>query len=374
LKKMLKILIFLIFLSSCSKYYTSSGVIKKDEVWKGKIVLKGDIVIDEGVKLEIEPGTKIYYSKRTPRNQTHYIRNVPEGNVDVLQDERIEIVVEGVLIAKGKVKDPIIFNEGKNAGGIVFLSKKKGSIVEWVKFYDTAICIRCYGESSPEIKNIVIDGSSLGAIGIWDSSSPTISDSVILNSLHGIGIADFSKAKIFNNKIKYCKKAGIFSEGASKPLIKENVITGCNVAVAAGDISKPKIYNNLIKGNGAGISVWVKAEPDIRENRILKNITGIVIQDQSKPYIYKNLFKENGGGIGAKDATEVEIRENKFVSNSKSIIISGSSVAKIYNNFIEKSEEGIHIDEVSRIYEKENIFKEVKEKIKVLNRAEVLKQ
>jgi len=370
---MLKILIFLIFLGSCSKNYTSSGKIESDEVWKGRVKLKGDVIVEELATLKILEGTRVTYSKRSNFN-THYIKSSPLGTVDVLQDNRIEIVVKGVLKVLGKKGREVIFDGKKQAGGIVFLSNKKDSVIRFAKFYKTGVAIRCYGDSSPVIENVYIKGAELGGIGLWDISSPAIKKVEIQDSLHGIGVSDFSEAEISFSIIKGMKKAGIFTEGESRAKIFSNRITGCNVGIAIGDISKPEIFKNSISGCGAGVSIWVNAEPRIYKNRIFKNITGIVVQDRAKPYIFKNEFSENGGGIGANDGAEVVIEKNRFYLNPKSIIASGGSIVKVYRNDVSDSKIGIFLDSTSRVYSKGNKFYNVREKIKILNRAKIIER
>jgi len=370
---MLKLLIFLIFLGSCSKNYTSSGKIETDEIWKGKIKLKGDVIVEELATLKILEGSRITYSKKSNFN-THYIKSSPIGNVDVLQDDRIEIIVKGVLKVIGKDGKEVIFEGKKQAGGIVFLSDKKGSIIRFAKFFKTGVAIRCYGESNPVIENVYIKGSELGGIGLWDTSKPVIKKVEIEDSLHGIGVSDFSEPEISSCVIMGIKKAGIFTEGDSKARVFSNKVTGCNVGIAIGDISKPEIFKNSISGCGAGISMWVNAEPRIYENKIFKNITGIVIQEEAKPYIFKNEFFENGGGIGANDGAEPVIEENRFFSNPKSIIASGGSILRVFRNIISSSKVGIFVDSTARVYLKDNKFYNVIEKTKVLNKAKIIEK
>ncbi|HLD28860.1 MAG TPA: hypothetical protein VJC03_00855, partial [bacterium] len=181
------LLLACLFLFAGCRQYTQSGSIKKDEVWKNKVLLKGDIVVEEGVTLSILPGCEIRYFSGKPVNQTHYIRNTAMGSMDVLQDERIEIVVEGKLEAAGEPKKKIRFTGGKNSGGILFLSRTPGSKLTWAGFGDMPIALRCYGEASPDLENLDISDCVLGGIGLWDTASPLIKNCSIKNCGHGIG-------------------------------------------------------------------------------------------------------------------------------------------------------------------------------------------
>ena len=333
------------------------------------MLLKGDIVVEEGVTLSILPGCEIRYFSGKPVNQTHYIRNTAMGSMDVLQDERIEIVVEGKLEAAGEPKKKIRFTGGKNSGGILFLSRTPGSKLTWAGFGDMPIALRCYGEASPDLENLDISDCVLGGIGLWDTASPLIKNCSIKNCGHGIGAADFSRAVITGNRISFSQKAGIFTEGGAMVEIRENILSGNNVGVACGDISEPKIEKNEISGNGAGIVLWVKAGPSIAGNRIFNNMTGIVMQEESSALIEENVFSENGGAIGAKDAARPRIRNNTFERNPRNLIISGGAVALVEGNVFRESEEGIRAEEVSRVRTKKNLFENITEERKLLNHA-----
>jgi hypothetical protein len=63
-------------------------LIRGVERWKGEVRLIGDVIIDEGATLIIEPGTTVKFSTRD-----HF-----RGGVDTA---RCELIVRGTLVAKG---------------------------------------------------------------------------------------------------------------------------------------------------------------------------------------------------------------------------------------------------------------------------------
>ena len=101
-------ILLILLLCGCSKRY--SGSIRKSVVWRGKIKLTGDVVVERRGSLKILPGTKIFSSPK-PENQVRYIREEAGGTFNILQNEKVEILVEGNFEALGTEEKPIVFEE-----------------------------------------------------------------------------------------------------------------------------------------------------------------------------------------------------------------------------------------------------------------------
>ena len=187
------IFVFCINIVGCGKQsHTISGRLENNEIWSGRIRLRGDVIVPQGVKLTIEPGTLITYTSKKIEGEIQIIRNILGNSVDILKAEKIEIIIEGELEAKGTPHKNIYFGlKGRDnpfRGGIVFLGEKKDSCVKFCEIREHSVGIRCNDTASPEISSNVIMGCEIGAVGLWDFASPEIIGNKVINNKYGIGI------------------------------------------------------------------------------------------------------------------------------------------------------------------------------------------
>ncbi len=77
-----------------------TGVLERDMVWRGKIALRGDVVIAKGVTVTVAPGTEIIFL-------------APGPGEDQLTDHPhfpgSELIVRGRILARGTPAAPIVF-------------------------------------------------------------------------------------------------------------------------------------------------------------------------------------------------------------------------------------------------------------------------
>lgn len=77
-----------------------SGTLTGDLHWRGRVMLDGDVVIDEGSRLVIAPGTEVLFLPPGPgRDRLTEHPNFPGG----------ELIVRGELVAEGTAAAPIVF-------------------------------------------------------------------------------------------------------------------------------------------------------------------------------------------------------------------------------------------------------------------------
>ncbi|MBN1952755.1 MAG: hypothetical protein JW801_16250 [Bacteroidales bacterium] len=143
------IAILLIF-SSCEKENDIiSGHIRKNTTWSGKISIGGDVIIDEGVTLTIQPGTIITVLGDQDETQQSQLGEPddlttgdPTGDPAVGGTEyhtsHIGIIVNGRIISKGTREEPIIFTSSKEnptytdwIGLVVKNGEFEHTLVEW---------------------------------------------------------------------------------------------------------------------------------------------------------------------------------------------------------------------------------------------------
>lgn len=213
---MLKNLLFYFTINLClsplnGATLTTSGVMKQNETWTGKIYITGDIVVPQGVILTIMPGTEISFAKESDYQTT------VEGHTWMKGYDLCDIYIEGDIQAKGEADNMIII-DGTNFGGIVFSNKNENSKLVYCKIKNARNGVACLKESSPIIENCIF-----------------------VNNKVGIECNHSSKPKIVKNLIENNEK-GIICEGNSIPEITENsFIKNISGIEFWSPVPKPKI-------------------------------------------------------------------------------------------------------------------------------------
>ncbi|MCD6312028.1 MAG: right-handed parallel beta-helix repeat-containing protein [Elusimicrobia bacterium] len=343
-----------------------SGSIAKNTVWKGKIKLTGDIVVERRASLTIEAGTRIYYAGKAD-NQVRYIREEAAGSFNILQNDKIEILVEGRLNIRGDSKKPVKFMESPAFGGIVLLGNNPAAI-SFAEFTGGDVPIRVYGENNLILSDSVIRDAALAGVGYWDLAAGKITNCVFENCRHAIGVADFASPGISSSSVRFSKMAGIFCEGNSAPVITNCKIEGNNAGIACGGISKPEIRSCSVIGNGAGISLWSKASAIIDGCRVMKNVSGVLFQDESSGKIKGSVLRSNGCAVSAAASSRPVIKANVFTGNDVAVILRDNAVSSINDNTI-TGKEGIRMSELSRSRITGNSFSDCETAVKLMNRS-----
>jgi len=349
-----------ICVAGCSSLVTNSGSLENDEVWKGRIVLKGDVVVPENVTLTIEPGTTVTVLRREPDKDIQMYRNIGGRMVNLFNGDKVDLIVRGTLIARGTESKPIVIDGKKTGrlGAVSLLGDENGSVLEHVAIRNGLLGLRCYDRRSPKVSNCEFSGHSVGGIGLWDFSSPEIESCLIKNNKYGLGVSDLCRPIIRDNDVKDNTASGIFAEGGSRAIITNNRVTGNNVGIATGDEAKPLIENNHLEGNGGAIGCWKESSPRIMKNVVVKNMGAVVVSGSSSPEIRENKFMDNGGGIACTERSRVVLSENEIKRNVRGVILSGSARAILKQNLLESNKIGVFVSDNATVQMKSNKFLE----------------
>jgi len=213
LTRIILILVFILPITLISQPRSISGLtINQTEVWSGVIQIEGDIVVSPTGILIIEPGTIISFAANSDKNKSG-------------QDPtRCELIVQGVLLAKGDVNKKILFSSGAGAPrmgdwyGISIAGSRKGSEFDY--------CVIEYAYNGITIKK----------------SNPNISNSHIRYNYHsGLMIEIKSSPKINSNIISENGYGGIVCRLASNPVLTDNMITLNQIGLIIFGNSRPNL-------------------------------------------------------------------------------------------------------------------------------------
>ncbi len=205
----------------------NGAVLKGNSSWSGTIVIAGDVIVDKGSRLEIEPGTKILFEAG---------KDLQKGGDD---KSRCELIIRGTLIARGLPGKRITFSSKSPTPrmgdwyGMTFLHLKTGSIMEY--------CVVEYAYNGVSIKNSTMLVSNC---------------EVRYNYNTGIKTEVRAKPTIKNNILSENGYAGIICELGAKPILTENLISLNRIGVVVFSLSQPNLGsltqdNNFNPGKNA---------------------------------------------------------------------------------------------------------------------------
>jgi TonB family protein len=201
----------------------------KDYVWwpKQEYILEGDLIIERGATLRINPGTVIKFIANTDVDRTGQDRS------------RGEILVYGEIDIQGEA--------GQNRVSITSIGKKIGAAEATAS------------SRSGDWYGIVVYKNK-------DSRFSRIKYTKIEYAHRGISIIGASP-RIENNEILYSYNSGIYVSAKSKAILFSNIIQDNSYAgVEVLNLSEPKIFQNVINNNEYGIMIYDQSKPNIGTN------------------------------------------------------------------------------------------------------------
>jgi hypothetical protein len=236
-------------------YYPGiAGLIAEDATLSGMLQVSGDVTLDSGVTLTLQPAAEVRFTAGAD--------NLGSG----VDTSLCELIVEGNLNAQGGDSQPIILTSTSSTEG------------DWWG-------IRFKQGSSGLIKNALVEYGYCGVLA--DSGSKVTVDSCTIqdNEVYGIRCDHTnSVTTISRNWIKDNGVYGIWAEHCS-PGILDNLINGSRYGIKASYAG----FDMLIKGNSIdNASIYPKGEPPY------ETYVGISLQSSS-PIVLDN---EISGGLG----------------------------------------------------------------------------
>ena len=267
--------------------YFEGGYINYDTIWSGNVAVNGDVMIDGGVSLTIEPGTwieflgfyhidcrgdiqavgtetdsivflpndtdvgwnRLLYFQTDPANDSSrfsycrfsYGKAVENTDPTLRQGGAICIFwFDKISIAHCSFTN----NSAVNYGGAIYSSRGEFS-VKSSRFYNNYADDRggaIYSQyCNPRIQNCIFEENSDNALG-FNSSSPYVVNNLIFNN-HGFGTVAF--------------------EQSSGTFINNTIVDNADHSVFLVDNSNPQFINNILRGNDGEVYIFdSNCDPD----------------------------------------------------------------------------------------------------------------
>jgi parallel beta-helix repeat protein len=271
---------------------TQWGRIRSDTTWASFAYVSGDIKIDEGKTLTIEPGTTIYFA--------------PEDNDNTYDPTVVEFRVDGTLIAEGTESNPIVFKslsqdpQPGDWSGLQIIGTAASASLAYCDVSDGFMGVKskrpvevshcnisnCQifgiylldsGANGSEISDCTMTGNGGSGIWIYSSDNVSVSGCTCDNNPRGIWLGSSTGSSIQNTVLKSSLTDGLkASDGSSIMIngctIESNGQQGIYLSNSNASISHTKIWKNTANGL---YCTGALSNPEVEYSKIEQNAVGV---------------------------------------------------------------------------------------------------
>ncbi|HDP67716.1 MAG TPA: hypothetical protein ENN20_04340 [Candidatus Marinimicrobia bacterium] len=188
---------------------TFSGTITSDTTWYGRITVTGDVTVNSGVELTIDPGSMVMFNSGK------------------------EINVFGTLTAAGTPDNPIVFTRSdpnstsKSYWDRISLNNTAGYTLDHIEMYGSSYGLRIYNNSGGTVQNSLFR-ENYRAFYLYNADNTTIRNCDMIANNYGIYSTNSNGLWIENNFLDSSYCYGIYmyrSDGGIRGNIIRNSIS-----------------------------------------------------------------------------------------------------------------------------------------------------
>ncbi len=185
-------------------------VITGSERWSGTVIVEGDVEIKPSGRLEIDPGTRILFRAGMDKRKSGKDKT------------RIEIIVRGVLTARGTITNKIRFTSAEPQPrmgdwyGIIVMNSKHTCIIEYsiIEYAYNGINIK---QCNPPISNSQIQFNYNAGLIIELKAAPKILGNIISENGYAGIICNKGANPILSDNMIIKNEIGLISFGTARP-------------------------------------------------------------------------------------------------------------------------------------------------------------
>jgi parallel beta-helix repeat protein len=294
---------------------TTSGRMTQNEIWRGDILITGDIEIPQGVTLIIEPGTTIRFTAQSDDQRGGGTRDLAEPERVYFPDDppaipanMIGLIVFGSLNAQGTIDQPITFSSDSDTS----------FVNDW-----QSIAVEAGGMAI--LDHVIMEYNYWGLQLNTNTSKATVTNSTFRHiATCGVCTGPHPIAGpiiISNNLFTDCGHEGVDTYQDQNLTIKYNLFIENVVGVVANG-STVTIEANTFRNNHRGINPVNGGNPTIVGNEITQNtFAGIWIWEGSSASLTGNNIYDNAMNVGLGRSNQNLNAENNWwgVTDSSTI-------------------------------------------------------
>ncbi|MBN2406167.1 MAG: right-handed parallel beta-helix repeat-containing protein [Elusimicrobia bacterium] len=322
-----------------TRFIVKKGTVSGNEVWKGRILIEGDLVIERSAQVSIRPGTVVRFAAGADRASIDDIKkkNIDEFNANIMYEklgyDSCYVIVRGRLECAGSVKKRIAIGGKDWRGGIIFQGRggKRN---------------RGFQDKESVIENTDIRGAGMGIM-VLSGASVRLSENTFSDCLYGI-LNINSRVAGINNVIQKCL-VGIMLFDAAGSRLEHNTMRNIkHTAISCWGIKKGNpgfsAAANTIINSGLGISMVNCVDFVIESNRIIKSRVGIYVSEARRGRILRNKIERSQSSaiFNHKKVEDILCAENE-ITDFRNTGISNHECAgfEILGNVIRRGDIGI---------------------------------
>jgi hypothetical protein len=264
----------LLLLPAAASATDVQGMLLSDATWDRRgspYILQGDVTVAWGTTLTIEPGVEVLAASE----------DATRSGVD---PERVELVVEGTLVARGSEALPVTFSAREPEGLWVGLRVRAG-------------------------RGTVLDGASIQKAwrGVWLDVDAVVRNTSVSGTVADCIYVSGGTAELEGNHLSGCGRNGLFVDPLADANVADTVVTGCagNGIVLYGGGA---LHHNTVQGNDlSGVVLFGSGStPVVRDSLITSNGGYGVYQPATAlgRLAHNNVWSNQAGDYGARASAD----------------------------------------------------------------------
>jgi hypothetical protein len=264
----------LLLLPAAASATDVQGMLLSDVTWDrggSPYILKGDVTVAWGTTLTIEPGVEVLAASE----------DAMRSGVD---PERVELVVEGTLVARGSKALPVTFS-AREPGGL------------WV------------GVRVGAGRGTVLDGVSIQQAwrGVWLDVDAVVRNTSVSGTLADCVYVSGGTAVLEGNHLSGCGRNGLFVDPLADADVSDTVVTGCagNGLVLYGGGS---LHHNTVRDNGlSGVVLFGSGSAPVVRDSVITSNGGYGVYQPATALgrtAHNNVWSNMAGDYGARARAE----------------------------------------------------------------------
>jgi hypothetical protein len=260
---------------------TRTGRMPADEIWRGDLLITGDVEIPPGVTLTIEPGSTIRFTAQS--DDQHEPDEYDPEDPSTYPATMISILVRGLLQAQGTPQQPITFTTDSDEPGeldwqSIMLEERGTAILDHVVIE--------HGHFGLQLNTDEVQAS------ITHSTIRDATTCCICTDRHGIT----GPIVIADNQFVGCGREAIDTYANQNIIVQHNVFADNYVGIMSVG-SSILVENNLFIGNSRGIGVIEHGTPTITGNEFTENDDAAIFVTDGAPLLTENNIHANGWNL-----------------------------------------------------------------------------
>ena len=213
-----------------------SGRLADDTVWRGAVVVDGEILVPEGVTLTIQSGTRISFAEGVEPSS----KIIVEGSIYAQGDFQTLVLMAGE--PRSKEWHGVLMEEG-SVGRLAY-TQFIGAKVH-CQFSENAGAGLTIEGSNPTVEDSLFRSNVVG-LHVIRQAAPDVMNNSFIGNIYGVVCDDGGQPNLDRNVIANNREEGILCRGASSPQVQNNnIVRNGRYAVKDGG----RLLDNFIQGN-----------------------------------------------------------------------------------------------------------------------------